>query len=39
MLEKINERKTDLREKELKLKYEELQLQNKSLDRKLLKGG
>ena len=32
MLEKKNERKADLKEKELKLKYEELQLQNKKFE-------
>ena len=32
MLEKKNERKADLQEKELKLKYEELQLQNKKFE-------
>lgn len=32
ILEKKNERKADLKEKELKLKYEELQLQNKKFE-------
>lgn len=32
MLERKNERKADLKEKELKLKYEELQLQNKKFE-------